>query len=468
MNNHTTVAKIASTTSRLEKEEIIREQANLNNEHFFVGLRLAYDPLITFGVKKVPLHCGVDGPGLSFDAFAVLAKKLEQRLLTGHDARDSIIAAMHQATQKEWDGWYRLILMKDLKAGFSEVTVNRVCKKTHPQYCIQTFECQLAKDSTDDTGNIDEDVLTGQKFIEVKLDGVRLLSIVYPNGRVLQTSRNGKELVNFEKIKKQLEHVASTFTEPTVLDGEVMSASFQDLMKQARRKTNVQADDSVLNLFDIIPLSEFLKGKGTKSQRDRTRELNLWFDTVSENLPNVTVVGAELVDLSTDSGKARLYEINKLALAGNYEGIMIKDPNAVYECKRSKNWLKKKPTITVDLTVVSVEEGKPDSNFVGTMGALIMAGSDDGKLIRVNVGSGFSVQLRAQIWATHTNKPVTWAQKTPDGWSTITEQPCTVPIVGQIAEILADAVTKSENNEHYSLRFPRFNRWRGFEPGEKI
>jgi DNA ligase-1 len=40
-----------------------------------------------------------------------------------------------------------------------------------------------------------------------------------------------------------------------------------------------------------------------------------------------------------------------------YEGIMIKDPDSKYECKRSTAWLKQKPFIEVSLAVTGYEEG---------------------------------------------------------------------------------------------------------------
>ena len=469
MNQPWTIIKeIEADNSRLAKEAIVLREATASNNEFFEGLRLAYDPMVTFGVKKVPIHGGPDGQGLPFNVFAKLADQLQKRELTGHDARDANELTMAVATQEQWNGWYRLILLKDMKAGFSESTVNRVCEKQFPQYAIPVFECQLAKDCVDDDGNVDESELKGKKILDTKLDGMRVLTVVYPNGRVLQTSRNGKELVNFTVICDQIAKVAHTFTEPTVLDAEVMSKNFQDLMKQARRKTDVQADDAVLNLIDIIPLSEFLAGKGKVKQLARLERLHKWYADNEAAMPNVAVLGYEIVDLDTKEGQARLYEVNAIALAAKAEGIMLKDPDAVYECKRSKNWLKMKPFIEVSLKAVDVEEGKPDSKFVGTMGAVTFEGTEDGKFIRVSCGGGFSIKQRAQIWATHTGKPVAWQKKEKGKWVTYVEQPEGEDVMGRIGEIRADAITKSEDKDYYSLRFPRFKIWRGFEKDEKI
>jgi len=126
---------------------------------------------------------------------------------------------------------------------------------------------------------------------------------------------------------------------------------------------------------------------------------------------------------------------------------MIKDSEAKYECKRSTSWLKQKPYIEVTLTVTAVEEGTGRNQ--GRLGALVCEGVDDGKSIAVNVGSGFSDSQRKEFWEAYTLRADS--------------------IVGQVIEVRADAATRSQDSEDlYSLRFPRFLRFRGFAKGEKI
>lgn len=459
--------EIAGTDSKNEKQAIIKEEATAGNDEFFRGLRGALDPMVTYGVKKVP-EATEDGKGLLIESFWKVAEQLAKRELTGGAALTAINFICLKATVEEWNGWYRRILMKDLKADFSESTVNKVCEKDFVKYSIPTFECQLARDCVDEDGNVDESELHGKKRIDVKLDGMRVLTIVTPDGIVNQYTRNGKELFNFEVTKLQIAKHAVYFKETMVLDGEIMSASFQDLMKQARRKTDVAADDAVLNLFDIIPLREFKLGKGTVPQKVRTAQLLAWFNPIEGFMPNVTVVGTEEVDLDTAAGRARLMEINKAALVGKYEGVMLKDPEAMYECKRSGNWLKMKPFIEESLTVTAVEAGSVGSKFEGTMGALVCEGNVEGKPVKVNCGGGYSIKLRAQLWARHTGKPVEWKKKSKGKWLTMIEQPEGGPVVGLIAEVRADALTKSEGSDTWSMRFPRFKTFRGSVVGEKL
>ena len=430
------IAELEAHPSRLNKEAIILRQAEEGNTEFFEGVRMAMDPMITFGLKQIPEKKDTDGAGMSWDTFTLAITGFVTREVTGNAARDMIAEMMKNATQSQWNGWFRRILIKDLRCGVSEKTVNKVVEKKWPEYTVPIFSCQLAHD-----GANHESKVTGKKLIEVKLDGVRVLTIVYPDGRVDQFSRNGKELVNFPHLKEQLAQVSANFTEPMVLDGEVMSTSFQDLMKQVHRKSDVKAQDALLYLFDALPLADFEQGRCNSTQSARSNWLKDWYNDNIEALTNFRILAQELVDLDTDAGQTRFRAINQSAIDGGYEGIMIKDPNAPYECKRTVSWLKQKPFIEVSLTAIAVEEGTGKN--VGRMGAVVFEGRDDGRLIKVSVGSGWSDDDRDAIW--HKKSLV----------------------LGEVGEVRADAVTQNQDGS-YSLRFPRFKTWRGFEVGEKI
>jgi DNA ligase-1 len=435
---YTVISSLEVHNLRTNKEQIILAQAEAGNDEFFRGCRLALDPMITFGLKQIPEKNDESGPGLNWNDFNVITERLRNRDLTGNAARDAVATLMAQATQQEWNEWYRRILIKDLRCGVSEKTINKVVEKKYVDYSIPVFSCQLAHDSANH-----ENKVTGKKLIEVKLDGVRVITIVRTNGLVDMFSRNGKELANFPHIAEQISSVVKAKSTSKdmdlVLDGEIMSSSFQDLMKQVHRKDNVEAGDAVLNLFDVIPLADFEKGIYNKDQTTRSSMVKFWVEQNQDLLPSVTYVANELVDLDTEEGQKRYKEINQKAIDGGYEGIMLKDPAAPYECKRSVAWLKLKPFIEVSLTVVATEEGTGKN--VGKMGALVCEGVDDGKAIRVNVGSGFTDEQRDEFWS------------------------CKVD--GHIVEVRADAVTQNQDGT-YSLRFPRFKGFRGFAQGEKI
>jgi DNA ligase-1 len=428
------IQQLEADNSRLGKEAILKAAYDEGLPEFFEGLRMALDPLVTFGVKQVPERSDVlTGQGLSWEVFQELAEKLQQRELTGHAARDAIELAKGVATTEQWNGWYRRILIKDLRCGVSEKTVNKVVPGTVP-----VFTCALAHDSAKH-----EKKMTGKKQIEIKLDGVRVITVIQGN-KVEMFSRNGKQFHNFGHIIAEIQEVLKEYPVPypLVLDGEVMSANFQDLMKQVHRKDNVAANDAVLHLFDTIPLGNFKNGKWDKPQSFRSAITKAWVEEHKDVLKHVQALEWEDVDLDTPEGEKRFVELNKAAVDGGYEGVMIKDVDAPYECKRTHAWLKAKPFIEITLKVVAVEEGTGRNE--GRLGAIIVEGEDDGYNYRLNCGSGFTDAQRDEYWTERDS------------------------LVGQLVEIRADARTKSQDSETYSLRFPRFKTFRGFEAGEKI
>lgn len=429
------IQELEADNSRLAKEAIIDREKD--NTELFEGFELAFSPYITFGVKKVPKHGGPDGQGLPWEAFKELCNLLSTRQLTGDDARSAIELALGASTQVQWNDWYRRILIKDLRCGVSEKTVNKVKKNAVP-----VFECMLAHD-----GANHEKKIQGVRLLEPKLDGVRCITVVDCEARtVVQYTRNGKVLENFSHITDSLLANIDDIGRSYVLDGEVVSRSFQDLMKQVHRKDDVQAQDAQLMLFDILPLSEFKKGKSVMGQKRRSNLLNT-LKPVFEKCGNIKIIPQIEVDLDSYVGELQFKEFNKQAIEDGFEGIMIKVPDAPYECKRSTSWLKIKPFIEVSLTVTAVEEGTGKNE--GRLGALVCEGVDDDKRIVVNVGSGFSDEQRMDYWLSH--------------------QEDKESMVGQVVEIRADAATQSQDSKDvWSLRFPRFLRFRGFAKGEKI
>src|SRR6056300_1903900 len=343
------IGALETHSSRINKEDIIRAAHEEGLPEFFEGLRMALDPLVTFGVKQVPERSDVlTGQGLAWPVFKELAEKLQNRELTGHAARDAIELAMSVATTDQWNDWYRRILIKDLRCGVSEKTVNKVVPGTIP-----VFTCALAHDSLKH-----EKKMTGKKQIEIKLDGVRVITIIQGN-KVEMFSRNGKQFHNFGHIIEELEAVIKDYPVPypLVLDGEVMSSDFQDLMKQVHRKDGKQSTDAVLHLFDTIPLGCFKAGVWDKPQSFRSAITKHWVEEHKSVLKHVQALDWETVDLDTPEGNKRFVELNKAAVDGGYEGVMIKDVDAPYECKRTHAWLKAKPFIEVTLEVKQIEEG---------------------------------------------------------------------------------------------------------------
>jgi DNA ligase-1 len=443
------IQRLSSTTSRHDKEQILLDAFRAGSPQFFTGVRLALDPLVTFNVAKVAEILEDDGdPGdYRFEDFLDLTQRLRKRDLTGHAARDAIHAAANRCHVPTWNQFYRRILLKDLKVGVDEKTINKVLHGLeHAQpYLIPVFKCQLAHDGE---APAHQKKIRGHKLIDVKLDGVRVLAVMdRDNDAITLFSRNGLVITQFPELHESLHALLPQLPGSIVLDGELVSPhGFQHLMTLIRRK-DYHPDMAEVRyaMFDVIPLGDFRRGVCEKPQAERhhllevLQESGLWAATEGR----IYVIPQIAVDLDTEAGQAAFAEFNRRAIADGYEGIMIKDPAAPYEGKRSAAWLKRKPVIDVTLEIVGFEPGDPDSKYKDTLGALICHGTDNGKLIQCNV-AGLTDDLRDEIWH---NQSV---------------------YLGMLVEVRADRLTLEVGASAYALRFPRWKGFRGRVPQEKL
>jgi DNA ligase-1 len=436
MKPNQVIAALEATNSRLDKERIVKAAWDAGCLEFFIGAKMAYDALVTFGVRKAPLIEGADDPNfvptMDWTKFVDLASKLQRRELTGNTARDVLRASADSSSTDVWNGWYRRILLKDLKCGCTDSTINKILEAegaAATSYIIPVFSCQLAKNGDDHPKK-----MKGLKFIDPKLDGARVLTIFnIENNIVTQYSRDGRQNDRFEVITNDLAKLLPKLQQSIVFDGEMVSKNFQELMKQFNRKDDVNIGNAKLALFDIIPLKDFLVGECKLTQVQRHQILMGFAGALQECCGDrVYVIPKLIVNLDTVEGQDKFKEFNNETIAAGFEGIMVKDPQATYRTKRTDAWLKIKPFITVDLEVVGFEPGKPESKFSKTLGGMVCRGIDQGKTIQVTVGGGYSEELRDEIWNNRDK------------------------VLGRTVEIKGDVLTIASDGVNWSVRFPVF------------
>ena len=439
------IRDLESSDSRLHKEKVIEKAlmaarlGSANAQAFLFNCYQAYNPFWTFNIKQVPETKGLTGQSNPWPRFWALLESLRTRSVTGGRAREAVEEISHEFDSDDWNMVCARVIRKDLRCGISEKTINKVVGKT--EWRIPVFACQLAQDSEDHVNK-----MIGTKRLEVKLDGVRVLAVINGNACTLY-SRNGKVFDNFPQIQESLLACRKYFQYGRgtggffVLDGEIVGESFQKLMRQAHRKSDAETSGMVYHIFDIIPLVDFERGFWNVQQRKRLEWLESERDKIKNSSDCVRIMPGMTVDLDTAEGRSQMRQFADAAVEQGYEGIMIKELEAPYECKRSSFWMKWKPTISVDLSIVGFEEGTGRNQ--GRLGAIICEGDDNGRHIRVNVGSGLSDSDRDEYWIARDE------------------------LLGHLVEVQADAVTQNQDGS-YSLRFPRFLRFRDFQTGSKI
>lgn len=188
--------------------------------------------------------------------------------------------------------------------------------------------------------------------LEYKLDGARVQ--VHKRGEEVRVySRQGHDVT--AAVPEIPELIAPLPLTDLVLDGEVLALRpdgrpypFQTSMRRFGRRLDVASLRAELPLnaffFDCIQCDGHLLIDAPASER---------IQALAQAIPDHAVITRLR---PRDAAEARAFLEQALALG--HEGIMAKDPAAPYDAgARGRQWLKVKPTQTLDLVVLAAEWG---------------------------------------------------------------------------------------------------------------
>jgi len=338
--------RLAATKTRADKEQVILDAFMTQCTEFFIGAQLALDPMVTFGVAKVAEIVEDDGePGrFGFTEFVDLANSLWRRSLIGNRARDAINAAAERCHMATWNQFYRRILLKDFPV--EAKTINKVLHKVtaaHPHarnHVIPIFACQLAQD-----GSKYANKMHGRKLVDALLDGLRMIIVLDQGAKVVNLfTDKGQVVEHFTVLRGALEGLLTQLPGSVVLDGVLdWPHGRQNLLGLIRRK-EAHADMGQVRyaVFDVLPLRDFRTGLCPIPQHERHALLEtmqgcgLWETTHGR----VYILPQVAVDLDMVAGRRAFAEFRQHAIAAGHKGVIVKDPDAMYESKRTTAWLK--------------------------------------------------------------------------------------------------------------------------------
>jgi DNA ligase-1 len=307
-----------------------------------------------------------------------------------------------------------------LSIGCEAKTINSVIPGLIP-----TFEVQLAQKYFEKPERVE-----GKTFaITTKIDGGRIIAIK-ENGSVSFFTRAGQKYEGLVDLEKELSEL---FPDNIVLDGEITILNnkgipSKEAYKRAMKITRADGEKHGLKMlvFDAMSVSDWKAQQSSLTYIQRRQML----DCMTAFYNNDTTYFELLPILYMGSDTSKVLELLEEAIASNEEGVMINICDAPYEFGRTWNLMKVKKMNTLDLQVVDYEEGS--GRLAGTLGAIHVR-YKNGNIVKV--GSGFSDDLRKQIW-NHD-----------------------VMIVGKIVEIQYFEETTNADGG-ISLRFPVFKDFR--------
>ena len=384
---------VKTESTKAGKQTLLKQYENV--PHFKRAIEYMLNPFEMVGISTKKLNKDIE-PNITITDFDELLTYLNDNP-TGSDAVISVVKGY--LSQYEGDDLDILsqLIAKTLTIGVSDKSAN----KAYGDRFIPIFNVQLAFAYEKKI-----QMYTSEKFyVTQKLDGYRALTTVdidrESNGINIETySRKGQPIEGLSQlhtsIVNMIKHnpeLLTEFPDGFALDGELLKTNTNNLSTaelfqatgKALRKTG-ETEDINYNVFDILPLTEFLyEETSTKTYKERREE---WLD----NIHNSEFV--HIIPVLAIIDKDEIPEWSEYATNHEWEGVMLNVETGLYKKTRSAQLLKVKKMHTADLEIVGFNEAI-DGKFKGGLKSIQVQLDDDNI---VDVSSGLDDETRIDIW----------------------------------------------------------------------
>lgn len=424
--NFVQVLKVCQNANGSGKKAAIQAALAMCDEHARALIWHALNPYITYGVRRWQKPTQFSKPGFAgVGSFLDLLQALSSRSLTGNDASTAVTKVLSLYTEEEAE-FLELVIEKDLKAGFSDDTLNKVWAGKDDLYgTIPTFEVMLA-DKCEEPEEF-EQKLTFPCQADWKYDGQRTICIVRAGQPVEYRARSGKPMDHLVgTYDEDLANIRAAVGYDFVMDGESFASDFTETIN-AKKEGNQAAKDALrLRAFFLMPLTDWMNQTTTITMRQNRAELE----------KRIKLSGCKRIEISAGREVKNYADMvaycNEVIDVHGQEGLILKNWDAVYQWARTIDWCKLKRFYDVDARVVGWYKGRKKSRLENTCGGITVEGRDEhGRPFRTNVGSGFTDEMRSDIAANFESK-----------------------YEGSTAVITYQEMSKAKGSEIFALRFP--------------
>ncbi|CAD5243135.1 gp30 DNA ligase [Klebsiella phage vB_KoM-Flushed] len=432
--------------SKAKTQILIDNKDNVDLKRAYL---LAYSGRFKFFIKKVPEYTPVKYPNVPSKTFSdgldYLQDILAARVLTGNMAIQGLVDLLSKMNEGDASVLVR-VLLKDMRCGASGSIANKVWKKLIPEMPQMLASAYSEKALS---------YIKFPAFAQLKADGARCFAEIRGDelDDVTLLTRSGNEYLGLDKLKRQLIEMTKEARERhpsgVMIDGELVYhvevkeeendlfdmfkepelpelSKAKEFQQTARTESNGLANKAIkgtisaeeaegmrFQVWDYVPLDVvYSEGKVPGFAYDvRFRALEM----MSKGYDKIILIENHVVH---NIHEARA--IYKTYVDQGLEGIILKNIGAYWEDKRSKNLVKFKEVITVDLKCVGSYEHRKQP---GKMGGLMFV-SECGR-IRVNAGSGLKDKPeelheldRTHLWKNRDSLPGTIWELECNGWVT--------------------------------------------------
>ena len=386
---------LSGAGSQKVKQDLIRDNMSPELESI---IRISFDPFLTTKLHKLEV-LGESSNDLPTDPFPTL-KDLTERLFVAPAANDSLRKEAHDLVNRsplslEQRKMLAKVLTKRVNIGIGAKLINKAVGKP----LVPDPSLMLAED--------DEAQITKWPtiVIEEKYDGVRVIAIV-KGDEVTYFTRSFNELPQrcLQKITSEIKILLNGIDVPQpgiFFDGELTDSNRKSVSGKVTQmlKGNPAdsiGDDMLYNIFDVEEVQVLETGKGVNPFYRRRQLLETMFKSnkwdlivdrlIEQKNEKVELTSLVLANSVTTDDHSLIHKTYKELVDIGGEGVIVKSPDHLYECKRSKSWIKIKEVNDCDLVIKGWYPG--EGKREGFIGGLIC--EDLSGKVQVKVGSGFT------------------------------------------------------------------------------
>lgn len=388
MTNFVQIIKQCEAAEGGGSKKVIQAVLSMADQDARDLIAAALDPYRTYGVRQYEMPTSYQKPGYAgINQFFDLLQALSSRSLTGDAARLAVTRTLALYDQETAEFLTR-VLEKDLRAGFSAETANKMWANK----IIPTFEVMLADKCEEPEEFLER--LTFPAQADWKYDGQRTICIVRAGQPVEYRARSGKPMDHLVgTYDEDLSNIRAACGYDFVMDGESFASDFTETIN-AKKEGNQAAKDALrLRAFFMMPLTDWMNQKTSITMRQNRIELTKRIELSACKRIEISK-GREVKDYAD-----MVAYCNEVIDVHKQEGLIIKNWDATYQWDRTIDWCKVKRMWDVDGKIVGFYPGRKKSRLENTLGGITVRGTDEhGTPFEVNVGSGFTDEMRAEIW----------------------------------------------------------------------
>lgn len=309
----------------VEKAVIASRLGSSSAQCFLYNCYLSHNPFFVYGIEHVPETFGIANAENPWGDFWSILEGLRTNTFGSRTIVKFINEIKYQFCSEEWNLIVRPVFLKQFVPDLCIGEIRKILNNT--EWRIPVFSCQIIGDIIGNMRN-----LTGKKILEPRLRGIRALAMLTNNNVVLY-DRGGNLLAGFEEISYELDRNKEIFS---------VLSNFGSIMLDGVIVNRDEKSNPQFNIFDIIPLSEFVSGNGTIKQSDRRDILKTISrsDSIVSPISHVKVLNGIEVDLDTSEGYNIMKRYANYCVNQGFEEIIVKDFNSIYSPPSSNAWVR--------------------------------------------------------------------------------------------------------------------------------